>query len=354
MERLDHDAAYKAIYGHRFMVEELVRWRVPLLGGGRQLVDALDFEGLDRVQEQSVAGGRRRSSDIVWRVPLRDRVADDPDCWLHIMLMLEFQSSVDYLMALRCRQYVDAFHLENWRGLRFGPTDRLPPVLVFVIYNGEARWRAARRVVQLVTPNADLAEDDLSQSSPLFAGDGYVMVDSGGIGPDDLQRDNAASLLAGMEYPDPGAVPERLAKLLRRVAGQDLRELREILTDWTTRVVARRLGLDLEIEMAELDRMGESEELEVSYEARRKAWVDGYRAEGRAEALVEARVMERARLCRQAGRRFNAGAAERLAVHLEAVEDAADLDEVADWLVDCASGDELIERIHGAGRVAVG
>ena len=84
MEPLDHDATYKAIYGHRFMVEELARWLIPAQPGGRELVDALDFGTLARVQEQSVAGGRRRSNDIVWRVRFRDGDDADPDAWMHL------------------------------------------------------------------------------------------------------------------------------------------------------------------------------------------------------------------------------------------------------------------------------
>ena len=33
----------------------------------------------------------------------------------------------------------------------------------------------------------------------LFAGDGYLLLDTLGLGPEDLRRDNAAALLAGLE-----------------------------------------------------------------------------------------------------------------------------------------------------------
>ena len=51
------DPTYKTIFGHAFMVEELMRWLVADLHGARELVDALDFSGLLRVHEQSVASG---------------------------------------------------------------------------------------------------------------------------------------------------------------------------------------------------------------------------------------------------------------------------------------------------------
>ena len=50
------DPAFKDIFAYRFMVEELMRWFVGDLHGGRELVDALDFSLLLRVQEQSTTG----------------------------------------------------------------------------------------------------------------------------------------------------------------------------------------------------------------------------------------------------------------------------------------------------------
>ena len=368
MEPLDHDATYKAIYGHRFMVEELARWLIPAQPGGRELVDALDFGTLARVQEQSVAGGRRRSNDIVWRVRFRDGDDADPDAWMHLVLMLEFQSEVDFLMALRCRHYVDGFHLENWRGRRFKATDRLPPVLAFVIYNGASRWSAARRVIDLVTPGAtsDEPPHGLSRASPVFAGDGYVLLDSGRVGADDLKRDNAAALLAGIEHPTPETVAELVVLLRRRVAGRDLSSLRELLLGWVQRVVERRLGMNLEMDdMAEVDQLDETDD-DAYFAARRKVWEDQYRAEGREQAReqaraeareqareqarAEARASECACLHRLAARRFGSVAANSLAAFLESVDDAKRLAEVGDWIVDCATAAELIERVEAAGQ----
>ena len=174
------DPAFKDIFAYGFMVEELMRWFVGDLHGGRELVDALDFSLLLRVQEQSTTGraGDKRSyaNDIVWRVPFRGRGADGGDrAWLHLVLMIEVQGEVDHLMALRVRNYVDNHHMELWRGRRFGAVDRLAPVLPIVIYTGPSRWTAALWVIDLVTPGASdgVAADVSSRASRLFSGDGY-------------------------------------------------------------------------------------------------------------------------------------------------------------------------------------
>ena len=118
------DLTYKIIFGNRFMVEELMHWLVADLHGVGELVDALDLSGMKRAPEQSVTSGARGqhgyANDIVWQVPIRHRPEDDAgEGWRSLVVMLEFQSAVDYGMALRIRNYVDNFHMERWRGERF-------------------------------------------------------------------------------------------------------------------------------------------------------------------------------------------------------------------------------------------
>ena len=55
-----------------------------------------------------------------------------------------------------------------------------------------------------------------------------------------------------------------------------------------------------------------------------------------------------ARLHRQAARRFGAAATQPLAAFLESVDDAERLADVGDWIVDCATAAELIERVEAA------
>ena len=168
-------------------------------------------------------------------------------------------------------------------------------MLAFVIYNGASRWSAARRVIDLVTPGAtsDEPPHGLSRASPVFAGDGYVLLDSGRVGADDLKRDNAAALLAGIEHPTPETVAELVVLLRRRVAGRDLSSLRELLLGWIQRVVERRLGMNLEMDdMAEVDQLDETDD-DAYFAARRKVWEDQYRAEGREQARAEARAEAR-------------------------------------------------------------
>ena len=106
-------------------------------------------------------------------------------------------------------------------------------MLPIVLYTGTARWTAARRVIDLVTPQAAQAggadrsaawatragseESDMRwRADPRFAGDGYVVLDSLRVGPEDLRHDNAAALLAGLENPSKAT---HAAAAVRVVAG---------------------------------------------------------------------------------------------------------------------------------------
>ena len=110
---------------------------------GHRAVDKLDIAGDGRRGQLENARGRNPP-----------QVRKPEGTWLHLVVMIEVQRQLDYLMALRVRNYVDNHHLELWRGRRFGAAERLGPVLPLVIYTGAQRWTAAARAIDLVTPPA--------------------------------------------------------------------------------------------------------------------------------------------------------------------------------------------------------
>ena len=81
-------------------------------------------------------------------------------------------------------------------------------------------------------------------------------------------------------------------------------------------------------------------------------WAEGWaeelaagRAERREAGLEEGIALEKAHLCRMAGRRFGTAAAERLAASLAGVSDANRLARVGDWIIDSGSAAEFIDRV---------
>ena len=85
-------------------------------------------------------------------------------------------------------------------------------------------------------------------------------------------------------------------------------------------------------------------EMETLMEARTREFEERAIARG----IAQGRAEERALLRRLAERRFGAETAARIAELLAGIEDAEDLTEVGGWIVDCRTGDELLERIRHA------
>ena len=185
--------------------------------------------------------------------------------------------------------------------------------------------------------------------------DGYLLLDTLRVGVEDLDGGNAAALLAGLENLWRERIPAQLAALRARLDGPELAPLREVVFRWVQHLAKQRNRLDLGMEdMAEIDRMHESGETEAYFAARLRAWQDEYRTEGRAQGIEQGLerglAAERALLCRQAGRKFDSGTAERLASLLAPISDTDRLAQVGEWIIDCETGERLIARFgNGAG-----
>jgi len=86
----EHDPSYKLLFSHSQMVADLIRGFVH-----EDWVADLDFATLERVSEKSASADlRTREDDMIWRLRWGER-------WLYVYLLLEFQSRVERLMAVR-------------------------------------------------------------------------------------------------------------------------------------------------------------------------------------------------------------------------------------------------------------
>ena len=76
-------------------------------------------------------------------------------------------------------------------------------------------------------------------------------------------------------------------------------------------------------------------------------WVEQGREEGREQGVQQG---QRALLCRQAARKFDAAAGERLAAALAGVADPDRLAQVGDWIIECETAAELFARLNDGSR----
>ena len=122
-----HANAYLLLFSHPFLVESLLRDFVP----GKWLRQ-LDFESLEKVgASYGTDDLRSRHDDLVWRVRSREGGG-----WIYIYLLLEFQSTDDYFMAVRVMTYVGLLYEDLIRRKVLKRGDPLPAVLPIVVYNG--------------------------------------------------------------------------------------------------------------------------------------------------------------------------------------------------------------------------
>ena len=138
-----------------------------------------------------------------------------------------------------------------------------------------------------------------------------------------------------------------------REGGEALTLMDARAMEWEARVLERGREQGREQALAELERTleagREGGEALTLMDARAMEWEARVLERGREQGVAQGRVEgERTLLRRQAASRFGAETAARLSELLADVEDAEDLIEVGDWLLECRTGDELLDRCRRA------
>ena len=111
-----------------------------------ELARRLDFATLERLPASFVNKHLdQRHTDMLWRIGFTG------GGWVYILILLEFQSTVDRRMALQVLDYTSTIWMRLDRE-DLGPDGEYPLVLPIVIYNGKSRWTAATDVGDLVGP----------------------------------------------------------------------------------------------------------------------------------------------------------------------------------------------------------
>ena len=261
------DPNYKRIFSFPRMVEDLLRGFLP----GRWL-DELDFSTLQKLPAEYVSDELlKRHGDCVWRLRRRGE-------WLYLLVLLEFQSTDEPRMALRILTYTCLLYQELVRNDALDAGGRLPPVLPVVLYNGEARWRAALEVGELIAPVGPWLE-------PYQPSQRYVVVDERHVGAEDLPASNLMRAVLGLEQ-------SRTPKDVMGVAGllaQWLRDprddgLKRAFTDWVWRLVGQFEPGD-----AELPAVRTLEGVRMTLEERLAEWPKQWLQQGREEVVEQLR-----------------------------------------------------------------
>ena len=269
----DHDALYHRLFSHPLMVEQVVRGFVP-----EAMAMGLDFRRMERVVAKFHGrGGRRREGDVVWRLPTRDGV----DVYLYILL--EFQSQTDWWMAVRAQVYEGLLWQQVIKENKLKAGERLPPVLMLVLYNGEPRWTAPATLTELIA---------LPDDSPLWSWQPqvrYHVLDMGRFAKSELAiRDSLAALLFRLEQRH---APAELAGLIDEVIGwfrghPDCEDLKRLFTE-LVRHAMEGFGRPMPIPD---DLMETKTMLATLAESWKQQWLAEGKAEGEAKGKAEALI----------------------------------------------------------------
>ena len=81
-----------------------------------------------------------------------------------------------------------------------------------------------------------------------------------------------------------------------------------------------------------------------------KEWTEEWFREGLEQGLENGRAEERALLCRMTGRKFGAETAEGLSGLLDGITDPDRLTEVGNWLIECDTEADLLERARDVAK----
>ena len=332
------DRIYKRLYAFARMVEDLLR----SLFADAEL-DA-DYGTLEKLPAEYVGDAYHQRARPNGRVGslLRKLRADGLNSggWLHVLVMLEFQSSADSAMALRVLEYTALLYGELLRNGRAAP-GALPAVLPVVLYNGDSPWRPATEMRELIAAPPALTPYQPSQR--------HVVLDERHVRAEDLKLRELTLAVVQLEQSRSVADLARVARrLAERLLGES--ELRRTFAAWL-RVLERRLdgggrtpppADDLSLE-----------DMTVSLEERVAEWPKPYIRQGislgREQGISLGREQgiehERQLLCRQASARFGSATADRLAAAIGAEADPQRLMEVALAIVRCGTGSELLREI---------
>ena len=333
------DPAYKRLFSRPRMVRDLLRGFA-----ARDWSTELDLDSLTPLPASYVSHDlRQRHGDLVWRVRFKD------EQWLYVVLLLEFQSAVDRSMAVRMLTYTGLLYQKLIAEDVLRKHGALPPVLPVVIYNGRRPWTAPVDVAELIASGGGAA---LARYQPSQR---YFLLDEGRfIGGPDLPTGNLVSALIALETNrDRLRAPELLEALIDLLRKQDDEELTAAFTEWTAQVLLpRRFRGSVSGPLPRLEEVRTM--LAETVQEWTAEWVEQGREQGREEGREQGREQgreegirgQRALLCRQAARKFDAATGERLAGALEGVADSDRLAQVGDWIIECETAADLFDRVQ--------
>ena len=263
---MSHDSSYKLLFSHPEMVRDLLQGFVH-----EEWVAQCDFSTLEKVSGSYVSDDlRAREDDVIWRVRWGSN-------WLYVYLLLEFQSTVDFFMAVRVMGYIALLYQDLVRSGQVTRQDKLPPVFPVVLYNGEPRWWAPVTLDALIHP----APPGLEKYRPQLS---FLLLDEGCFQQEELNSLNnlVAALFLLENSRNEQDIQRVLEHLLDWLHGPSQTSLRRAFTVWIGRVL-----LPAKVPGVEIPEFNNLKEVQSMLAERVKQWVEDWKQQGLSEGLQQ-------------------------------------------------------------------
>lgn len=223
--RSRHDAAYKSFFAEKRAVADTLRALI------RDAARHLDLASLERLPASFVTESLdQRHADMLWRVRTTARE------WAYLLVLLEFQSTVDRRMALRMVDYWLRIMLALAPDA-LGPRSEYPVTIPVVIYNGTTPWSAPTDVRELLVRVSDALVGVVPSHR-------YLLVDVQRLDPAGLSSDNVLAAMVRLEQArSVHQLGEALRALADWAAQAEEPELVARLEAWINILVRPRFGV---------------------------------------------------------------------------------------------------------------
>lgn len=266
----DHDRRYKYLFSHPGFVERLLTSFVD-----EPFVMDLDFSTLERVNSTFVSEEfARREADVIWKLAFRGRP-------VYLYLLIEFQASVDRLMAIPLLRYLAELYASL---VAEGQEPPLPVVFPLLLYTGDWRWSAARSTGEMIRP--EIPEAFIPQLT-------YYPILVNEIPTERLLRiHNAVAAVFYVENSEPRKLAQTLDELVA-ILSDEAPEQFEVFGRWLGNYLAGTTG-----EAIVTEPIRSAGEIKGMFGTKLKEYGERLKEDAREEGRQEGRQEERRRTAR--------------------------------------------------------
>jgi len=142
-----HDRGYQLLFSNPILFRQLLESFV-----NAPWVAQLDFDSCEKLNKSFISKEyEKRESDLIYKIRWRDQMA-------YIVILIEFQSTVQRFMAVRIWRYLAEFYTDWIETHQPHRHEKLPPVFPIMLYNGDSKWTAPDNIADLIENNEQLGE----------------------------------------------------------------------------------------------------------------------------------------------------------------------------------------------------